>query len=268
MSNIQREEKFKRVMEIFFYKAECYDNILSFIEGEIENDFTLDFAQDFTEELEKYLNNIEETFNEQIINIDAETLNYNIFNPTFFNIKNALDTIKKLTASEFEKLCALYLKFLGCSKVNATKHSHDQGIDFVGIILPEETPRIYSKNFNISQTFIIGQAKHYDVAPVHVNEIRELAGSLYLLRSRSFAALNNPYEHLNIKAFSPIYAYFITSNYFTHIAKRLCINSDIMPVDRILLAITFGLIDDYKDDNRVFNSYKLINAIGEIEIIY
>ena len=41
--------------------------------------------------------------------------------------------IDHITAGDFEKLCALFLKeIVGCEEVNATQCSHDQGIDFVG----------------------------------------------------------------------------------------------------------------------------------------
>ncbi|MGE8003548.1 restriction endonuclease [Lysinibacillus sp. NPDC093216] len=177
----------------------------------------------------------------------------------------ALEQIKGLIPDDFEKLCALYIKFLGTTgNPSVTKHSHDQGIDFIGIVEKKNNSRLFSSKSNINKFYLIGQAKHYNDEKVTTNEIRELAGSIYLLKTQGFALKNNPYPNLIIKSFTPIYVYFITSFYFSEHAKRLCLNSDIVPIDRMLLAFTFGLNIDYYNDDNKFCESKFSEALSSI----
>ncbi|WP_146810487.1 MULTISPECIES: restriction endonuclease [Aneurinibacillus] len=164
-------------------------------------------------------------------------------------------------------MCALYLKFLGCISVNCTPPSHDQGIDFVGVIHPEDDARFFAKNRIASKIYIIGQAKHYQSEKVHSHEVRELAGSLHLLKSRNFALAGDIYKNLEINAYTPIYAYFITSNYFTSAARQLCLNADIMDVDRILLALTFATNSQYHDGSGTIYEQSLWDALHTVSSI-
>lgn len=77
------------------------------------------------------------------------------------------------------------------------------------------------------------------------NEIRELAGAVYLLKANDFAKKKSHgsekviYSNLVINAFTPIVPYFITSEYFSQYANILCKNASIIAVDRLSLALNF-----------------------------
>ncbi|MGZ0889803.1 restriction endonuclease [Bacillus velezensis] len=262
---IRKEDTFKSLLEILFLQYQHYNNLITFIDNNYETNDPLTMAKDFAEELSLYETDIEEIFSTNIFDINSETLDINFNTDLLNNISKALIEIKALIPHDFEKLCALYIKFLGTTGIpNITKHSHDQGIDFVGIVERKVHSRLFSSKSNINKIYLIGQAKHYDTDKVKSNEIRELAGSIYLLKTKGFALKDDPYPNISIKSFTPIYVYFITSYYFSEAAKRLCIHSDIMPIDRILLALTFGLNSEYHDVTGHFCPYTLKNALSNI----
>lgn len=261
-----KEEVFKAWLEQLIRDYDQFDNLFSFIESKFP-DYTdqLDVIQDFAEELINYEKDVEELFQKDLYNIDPETLNIQFVKREFENIRNALAYICSVSANDFERLCALVLKYIGCSRVHSTKRTHDQGIDFVGIIRDEKERKLLYRGNAVSKIFVIGQAKHYEYGKVEAKEVRELAGSIYLLRSRSFAVVDEPYKGITseIKAYTPIFAYFITSNFFTQSAKQLCKNADIMFVDRILLAMIFGLAEDYQQEG-CFSTKELEKAIRSV----
>lgn len=266
MNEIQQEEVFKTLLENLLSNYSEYDNIINFIE---DNNHDSLLAPDFAEELSKYEDDVEGIFGFQLFDIDTESLNIKFYDP-IKNVASAIKCIKELSPDNFERICALYLDFLGTtSRPNITKKSHDQGIDFVGIIERNRNNKLLTKNMNVNRIYLIGQAKHYSSEKVTSKEIRELAGSLFLLKNRNFALLQSIYKNLidNIKAFTPIYAYFITSNYFTQSGKTLCINADIMPVDRILLGFTFGLNNLFHNSNGEFDKSILEEKLLEIDYI-
>lgn len=265
MDTIRREDTFKSLLEILLLQYQHYNNLINFIDNNYETNDSLTMAKDFAEELSLYETDIEEIFSTNIFDINNETLDI-IFNTELLNnISIALTEITALIPHDFEKLCALYIKFLGTTGVpNITKHSHDQGIDFVGVVEKNVDSKLFSSKSNINKIYLIGQAKHYDTDKVKSNEIRELAGSIYLLKTKGFAVKNDPYPNISIRSFTPIYVYFITSYYFSEAAKRLCKNTDIVPIDRILLALTFGLNSEYHDSSGNFSPSIFKNAIGNI----
>ncbi|WP_168413080.1 restriction endonuclease [Bacillus salacetis] len=266
MNKLQKEEEFKSLLEFLLTNYSEYNNIINFVE---DHDYDSLLANDFAEELSKYEKDVESIFGLQLFDIDTNSLNIKFFD-TIKNVVKALEVIKSLSPHDFERLCALYLHFLGSSKrPNVTRKSHDQGIDFVGAIERDLDNKILAKNMNINRVYLIGQAKHYKEDRVGSKEVRELAGSLLLLKSGNFALLQGIYKGLveNIKAFTPVYAYFITSYYFSQSAKTLCMNSDIMPVDRILLAFTFGLNHEYHNVSGNFDNDILVRKLAEIDYI-
>ena len=178
---------------------------------------------------------------------------------------NLLEVIDSLSAEDFEKLCALYLKeIVGCEAVNATQHSHDQGLDFIGYKRYVNCLTTCEQNDNL--LYVIGQAKHYKGEYVHSSEVRELAGAIYLLKCNDFAKKRRSwgdrtiYDNVEIDAFTPVVAYFITSNYFTEYAYILCRNAAILAVDK--LSLVFALL--FK---RIFNGMSKNEIVEEIQKI-
>lgn len=178
---------------------------------------------------------------------------------------NLLEVIDSLSAEDFEKLCALYLKeIVRCEAVNATQHSHDQGLDFIGYKRYVNCLTTCEQNDNL--LYVIGQAKHYKGEYVHSSEVRELAGAIYLLKCNDFAKKRRSwgdrtiYDNVEIDAFTPVVAYFITSNYFTEYAYILCRNAAILAVDK--LSLVFALL--FK---RIFNGMSKNEIVEEIQKI-
>lgn len=267
VNNLRKEHHFKLLLEHLFLTFDDYDNLITLVTNCTQNETDLlSLATDFAEELSLYKANIESIFNMDIFDIDEDTLNIQFNLSILQNIRLAIRAIKALTPRDFERLCAVYIEFLGTTgKPNITKDSHDQGIDFIGVIEKSEDSRLLHAHQNINKIYLVGQAKHYEKEKVSSYEIRELAGSIYLLRTKGFAVQNNPYVGVDLKSFTPIYPYFITSYYFSESAKRLCLNTDIIPVDRILLAITFGLNRRFHDDEEVFSASKLHEILAEMD---
>lgn len=175
------------------------------------------------------------------------------------------DYVKNLTASEFEQLCAKLAHVFGYKNCFATKTSHDQGIDFIG-----------SREFQYFKTtrteLIIGQCKNYREGDVKVNEVRELAGAILLLRHNEFSTKERPYRRFSIKSFSNITGVFFSSYFYTDSALKLCESSDIIPLT--LLDIIFLLnkgcnekIFDIKFKSNKINKTKLSCLHKDIEII-
>lgn len=197
--------------------------------------------------------------------LDTDTLIYKVDDHYKNDLMNLTKVIEEITADDFEKLCALFLKeIVKCESVNATQRSHDQGIDFVGYKKYVQCLTTEEQNNNL--LYVIGQAKHYKDRCVDTGEIRELAGAIYLLKTNDFAKKRNGasekviYNNLNIDAFTPIVPYFITSGYFSDYAYVLCKNAAIIAIDRL------GLILNFVFSNK-FNTRGQKEIVKEIQMV-
>ncbi|MGG4314886.1 hypothetical protein ABEW35_10580 [Bacillus velezensis] len=110
---IRKEDTFKSLLEILFLQYQHYNNLITFIDNNYETNDPLTMAKDFAEELSLYETDIEEIFSTNIFDINSETLDINFNTDLLNNISKALIEIKALIPHDFEKLCALYIKFLG-----------------------------------------------------------------------------------------------------------------------------------------------------------
>ncbi|KGO92310.1 restriction endonuclease [Flavobacterium subsaxonicum] len=179
------------------------------------------------------------------------------------NIIGIASYVDNLSAIRFEKFAALIIKFFGYEITYATKISHDQGIDFVGV-----------KRFQLfdskRESYLIGQAKKYNVL-VNVNEVRGFAGAVILLRSKEFSQSKKVYEKLIMKSFTPIEGIFVTSYFFSPPATTLCENADIISLDFIdLVLLTEKAILEKKleiETNNVFIKAKADQAVNKIVIL-
>lgn len=203
-----------------------------------------DGSLQLAEEISVFFESVKEKYNYDLLELDLETLIYKIDGHYRDDLFNVMRVIEAISADDFEKLCALFLKeILKCKSVNATQRSHDQGIDFVGC--KEYVQWLTTEEWNGNLLYVVGQAKHYNGQCVGTNEIRELAGAVYLLKANDFAKKKSHgsekviYSNLVINAFTPIVPYFITSGYFSKYAYILCKNASIIAVDRLSLALNF-----------------------------
>lgn len=179
------------------------------------------------------------------------------------NVSIISSYINKLSATKFEKYCALLIKIFDFDLTHATKTSHDQGIDFIGI-----------KNFRLfdskRKSYLVGQAKKYN-SLVDINEIRGFAGAIMLLRSREFSQEKEVYKKIKMKSFTSIEGIFITSHFFSPPAIKLCENSDIISLDfvDIVLLTEIAIIQKKLDieKNNKFIKLKADNELDKIEIL-
>ncbi|CAN5287067.1 hypothetical protein BH09BAC1_BH09BAC1_07300 [soil metagenome] len=139
------------------------------------------------------------------------------------NIQIISSYVNSLSASRFEKYSALLIKIFDFEITHATKSSHDQGIDFIGI-----------KSFKLfdskRKSYLVGQAKKYN-SLVDLNEVRGFAGAIMLLRGREFSQEKEVYKSIIMRSFTSVEGIFITSYFFSPPALKLCENSDIISLD-------------------------------------
>ncbi|KGO85424.1 hypothetical protein Q765_16280 [Flavobacterium rivuli WB 3.3-2 = DSM 21788] len=178
------------------------------------------------------------------------------------NVIKISSYINNLSATRFEKYAALLIKIFGYEISYATKISHDQGIDFIGV---KRFQLFDSKRNN----YLIGQAKKYNDL-VNVNEVRNFAGSVILLRSKEFSQAK-VYESILMKSFTPIEGVFVTSYFFSPPAVKLCESADIISLDFIdLILLTEKAILEKTLDietNNLFINKKVDIALNKIDIL-
>jgi len=179
------------------------------------------------------------------------------------NISKISTYINNLSADKFERYVALLIKIFGFEITYATKASHDQGIDFVGV-----------KKFQLfdstRKSYLIGQAKKYN-SLVDVNEVRGFSGAVMLLRSREFSQNKDVYKNIFMKSFTPVEGLFATSYFFSPPALKLCDNADIISLDFIdLVLLTEKAILEKTleiETNDLFINKKVDLALNKIDIL-
>jgi hypothetical protein len=179
------------------------------------------------------------------------------------NVSLISNYLEALEATQFERYIALLVKIFGYDLTFATKISHDQGIDFMGV-----------KEFKLfdstRKSFLLGQAKKYNTL-VNVEEIRNFAGSLFLMRSREFSQVKPTYSSVITKSFTPIEGLFATSYFFSPPALNLCHNSDIICLDFIdIVMLTEKAIltkDLAIETNDIFDAAKTDLELQKIKIM-
>ena len=268
MSYFYEEEKqFRRLIEKLIIFSDEIDNVYNLYEemfGKVDIEATIKLV----EEISVFFETVKQNYGYELLELDTETFIYRIDKHYKNDLINVTKVMETITADDFEKLSALFLKeIVNCESVNATLRSHDQGIDFVGYKRYIQSLTTQEQNQNL--LYVIGQAKHYKSQYVETNEIRELAGSIYLLKANDFSKKRNNkgdktiYSNLVIDAFTPIIPYFITSNYFSKYAYILCRNASIIAIDRLSLILNFVFSNKFKEKGQ----NDIIKTIQKIERI-
>jgi len=213
---LKAEKKRKAIIKALSSKSLIIDPL--FLEGVEDDDGSQDIIIEFERYIIKYKNNcgLKIDYNSSVIKKSE-------------NIGRIASYISKLSATKFEKFAALLVKIFGYEITHATKVSHDQGIDFIGV-----------KKFQLfdstRKSYIIGQAKKYTEL-VNIKEVREFAGSVLLLRNREFSQSKDVYSTIIMKSFTAVEGMFATSYFFSEHAVRLCENADIISLDFIDLVL-------------------------------
>lgn len=247
----EKEKLFREMVEKLIIFSDEIDDVYGLYQQVYDKTDTNEVSK-LAENISVFFEQVKESYGVSLLNLDTETYIYHIDKRYKDDLVNITKVIEMISAEDFEKLCALFLKeIIKCEAVNATQRSHDQGIDFVGYKRYVKCLTTDEQNDNL--LYVIGQAKHYQNQCVETSEIRELAGSIYLLRSNDFSKKKNSadekaiYGNLVIDAFTPIVPYFITSNYFSSYAYVLCKNAAIIAIDRLSLVLNLVFSDMFDE---------------------
>jgi hypothetical protein len=166
------------------------------------------------------------------IDLVRESSNTFILKKKNISITKIFTAICELTSRDFEKISAILTKVLNYKDYYATKETYDEGVDFFA-------EREDNDNLKTIE-FIFGQCKKFDKNLVKVNEIRELAGSINLLKMKEFINTNTyTYITKKIKSHSAIKGVFVTSHFFSEPSETLCKNCGIVPIDILDLLYLF-----------------------------
>lgn len=127
------------------------------------------------------------------------------------------NSLRRTTATDFEKLAAIVLRVLGCQQVFATPSSHDQGVDAFGYqSLVRPTP------YGVTHALTwIAQAKHYMSTQVTTGDVRELVGSKELLVAKVFSTVDERYKELRLRSYSPTAIALVTTEEIPTTVRRL-----------------------------------------------
>lgn len=268
MGNLYAKEKqFRSIIEKLIISSDKIDSVDRLYE-EIFGSTNAEEIQLLAEKIAIFFQDAETLYGHSLLKFNNDTFIYQVNEQYRQDLIQITQVIDHITAGDFEKLCALFLKeIVGCEEVNATQCSHDQGIDFVGY--KKYVPCLTANEQNSNLLYVIGQAKHYKNECVEVSEIRELAGAIYLLKTNDFSKKTAQigerviYRNLVIDAFTPIIPYFITSNYFTSYAYILCKNAAIIAIDRLELVLNFLFSNRF----RGMSQNEILQEIQEVDRI-
>lgn len=264
----EKEKTFREMVEKLIIFSDEIDDVYGLYQ-EVYDKIDSNEISKLAENLSLFFGQVKEIYGVSLLHLDTETYIYQIDKHYKKDLVNITKVIERISAEDFEKLCALFLKeILKCEAVNATQRSHDQGIDFVGYKKYVHCLTTEEQNNNL--LYVIGQAKHYQNQCVETSEIRELAGSIYLLKSNDFSKKRNCadekviYRNLVIDAFTPVVPYFITSNYFSSYAYVLCKNAAIIAIDRLslVLNIVFSNIFNQMSQSDILKEIRKVERIS------
>lgn len=136
------------------------------------------------------------------------------------NVERMHSELRGLDGRQFEFVCREVLRFLDCSSPYVTKSSGDGGIDFIGrLSLTHKTNNRFpfgGPHERLS-VWLVGQAKRYS-DPIGPSDIRELIGSVELLRSK---LVGREMIQFQVSPFDAIVQIFLTTAEFTSGSRDL-----------------------------------------------
>lgn len=147
--------------------------------------------------------------------------------------------LRSLSWRELEICCRGILEVLGCEAPSVTSSSNDQGVDFVGIlglrgrlgnasILPSVDSKL--------SVWILGQAKHYPDGQVSTASVRELVGSVELLRAGVSSHVGGAKVSAAVRRFDPVLCLFMTTGTLSKAAERLLDATGVIAMDGMQMA--------------------------------
>jgi hypothetical protein len=173
-----------------------------------------------------------------------------------------LESVRSLSDTDFEFLCGLALKCLAVDRPFVSKQSGDQGVDFFGKAdfarFVKGTSQLETVTGELS-IWLVGQAKRYNKTKVTTSALRELVGSLELVRARAFADNGEALRHLQVRVCEPTFLLLVTSGVFTSGSHELLKNAGIIGYDGERLSLLLadhgiGLDDDHEFDEKILKA--------------
>lgn len=131
------------------------------------------------------------------------------------------EALLALSDDEFELLSARVLQWAGCTKVWATPHSHDQGLDAFGLLPLLQVPGIWDPQRDAPVLSMLAEAKHYSKEKVRTEKVRGLVGAKYLAQFEMYAVEETKYPELNLRPLAPIGLVLVTSGEVTRTSRLL-----------------------------------------------
>ncbi|MCR9269610.1 MAG: restriction endonuclease [Hyphomonadaceae bacterium] len=148
--------------------------------------------------------------------------------------------ILALSAEEFERLMGIILSKMGLENVYVTKSSSDDGVDFIGCfnIGNNNTEILVAEHFSSElELIVVGQAKRYTTSKFKLSELRELIGSVQLLKSNISARVEELEWPIKIRVADPVLNLFVISNDVSDSGWRLAQRSGVRILDLKKLSI-------------------------------
>lgn len=153
----------------------------------------------------------------------------------------ALQTqIRSLSADEFELLMGIILHRMGMENVFVTTSSSDDGVDFIGCFNIGNNSReiLVADHFsNELELIVVGQAKRYITSKFKLAELRELIGSVQLLKSDISARAEELEWPIKPRVADPVLNLFVISNDVSDAGWRLAQRSGVRILDLKKLSI-------------------------------
>jgi hypothetical protein len=145
--------------------------------------------------------------------------------------------LAEITPRELELLCAGLLSLIKADSPQVTRFTADKGVDFFGRLHFEH--HISPKDFFASwhrqlNAWIVGQAKHYVDGTVSTPALRDLAGTVTLLKGP--LADRRPYPSLILRACEPVFHMLVTTGRLSNEVWKEIERSGAIGIDGEMLA--------------------------------
>ncbi len=130
------------------------------------------------------------------------------------------EALRKLSASEFERLACYLLAIIGCQSFWCTPESHDQGLDGFGFVYLPYLRDVTSEAKRVV-IWVVVQAKHYESCGVCSADIRDFVGAVEISRYKVFSTKAERYPLFDLLPVSPVTMILVTSGRVLRTAHRL-----------------------------------------------
>jgi restriction endonuclease Mrr len=140
------------------------------------------------------------------------------------HVQQILAALRALTPDQFERFGSRILRELGAERVQVTRRSGDNGVDFYGFLslggIMQHPPAICQLAHNI-QLLFAGQAKHYPNSAIGPATIREMIGAIALARFQVYSSEPDFFEAFKLLPYNPLLALLFTTGRFTKGAMEI-----------------------------------------------